>query len=482
VLSLAIAARVIVLQLLPLDWNWDSYHHWQISWFSLRLGFPQWRLWDLNGCEYYWGMFPHLVEAWLMGVTGSSSIQSLRFLNIVLGAANAGLVCLLGRRYYTPRVGLWAGLIFAVFPVAAVFDVLALQDTMALTLLLASLYISKGKPFWSGLLLGLAGQSRTELLLVSAIVIVWVLIVDRFSTERLPMLIGWLVVTGVASYYLYSQTGNPFYNLYWSLYNIFAGAPGGSDSFLSALWAWVYWKLSVWPTKPTGILILLAAATLPVYFAHTLFRKPANYQLIYLVPTAAISAPIFITYIGAEDRLLLIMLRMALPIVALGLPLLLSFVLRRWGNRFKAFSVLLLTISAIAFYPLIYSYSGFQSETTTTMGIADEAWKLWSDSGGTVVCDYPMMNYRLISRWELPEKSLMGNHYAPHHYGVTEPLESVKWLANHKVAIWVRYGDDAEAIYSAVTRVSPRLLIEAYENSGIKIYVVDPEELASILG
>jgi hypothetical protein len=58
----------------------------------------------------------------------------------------------------------------------------------------------------------------------------------------------------------------------------------------------------------------------------------------------------------------------------------------------------------------------------------------------------------------------------------------VKWLANHRVTIWVRYGDDAEAVYSAVNRVSPRLLVKVYENSGIKVYVVDPEELASILG
>ena len=52
VLSLAIAARVLALQFLPLDWNWDSYHHWQINLLSLRFGLPQGRLVDLNGCEY----------------------------------------------------------------------------------------------------------------------------------------------------------------------------------------------------------------------------------------------------------------------------------------------------------------------------------------------------------------------------------------------------------------------------------------------
>ena len=51
----ACLARLVVWYFIPLDWNCDSYHHWQISYLSLKIGFPQFRLWDLNGCEYYWG-------------------------------------------------------------------------------------------------------------------------------------------------------------------------------------------------------------------------------------------------------------------------------------------------------------------------------------------------------------------------------------------------------------------------------------------
>lgn len=483
VLALAIAARIVVLQLLPMDWNWDSYHHWQISWFSLRLGFPHWRLWDLNGCEYYWGMLPHIVEAGLMGFTGSPGIQPYRFLNIVLGVVNAGLVYLIGRRYASQRVGFWAGLTFAALPVSAVFDVLALQDTLALTLLLSSLYVSRGRPFWSGLLLGLAGQSRTELLLASAIIVAWVLVAERLSTQRLPMLIGWFLVTGVASYYLYSQTGNPFYNLYWSLYNIFSGAPGmGGASFTEAMLAWASWKLVVWPTKPTGVLILLAAAALPMYFAYTVYRKPRDYQLVYFIPVSAVSAPVFVTYIGADMRVLLIMLRMVTPIVALGLPLLLSALIRRCDAQFKGLMLILLTALSTGFYPFVTSYSGFQTEASNTMGIADECYRLYRSAGGTLICDYPMMNYRFISRWGLPEGSLMSNHYAPHYYSSSEPLDYVKWLANHRATVWVRYGDDAEVVFSEVSHISPDLLVESYEEHGIKVYVVDAGELYRILG
>jgi hypothetical protein len=53
IFTAACLTRLVVWYLIPLDWNWDSYHHWQISYLSLKIGFPQFRLWDLNGCEYY---------------------------------------------------------------------------------------------------------------------------------------------------------------------------------------------------------------------------------------------------------------------------------------------------------------------------------------------------------------------------------------------------------------------------------------------
>ena len=31
-------------------------NHWQISYLSLKIGFSGGRLWDLNGCEYIWGI------------------------------------------------------------------------------------------------------------------------------------------------------------------------------------------------------------------------------------------------------------------------------------------------------------------------------------------------------------------------------------------------------------------------------------------
>lgn len=55
VFLVAFAARFLMFLLTPVDWNSDSYHHWQISYYTLKIGLNQGRMWDLTGSEYYWG-------------------------------------------------------------------------------------------------------------------------------------------------------------------------------------------------------------------------------------------------------------------------------------------------------------------------------------------------------------------------------------------------------------------------------------------
>lgn len=52
----ALFFRLMVYWLIPVDWNSDSYHHWLISYFTLRIGLSEGRMWDLLGCDYYWGI------------------------------------------------------------------------------------------------------------------------------------------------------------------------------------------------------------------------------------------------------------------------------------------------------------------------------------------------------------------------------------------------------------------------------------------
>ena len=222
-LAMGIIPRIAALFLIPVDWNPDSYHHWQISFLTLRLGLREGRLWDLNGCEFYWGVIPHLVQALLQGVLGTPSIAPYRALNVVLGGVNTYLVYLIGRDNFYWRAGLLASLFFALYPIGMVFDIVAMQETLALTFALLSLHYFNSKPGRAGLFLALAAQSRTEFWLVSIIFVVCTVAIERGSERAVVFSLSWFMVTGIFCLLYRLWTGDPFYPLYWSLFNVFGG-------------------------------------------------------------------------------------------------------------------------------------------------------------------------------------------------------------------------------------------------------------------
>jgi len=484
IFSIALLSRIVVWLLIPLDWNWDSYHHWQISYLTLKIGLSKGRLWDLNGCEYYWGMVPHLVQAFLLWLLPTSTLLPYRVLNTLLGGLNASLVHLVASRYYDARVGFYSGLLFAVFPVAAIFDVLALQDTIALSFLLASIYLLRSNPFWSGIALMLAGQSRTELWLVSAIVVLGVALAERLSTETQPLIIGYVFGTGVFSFFLYTQTSNPVYPLYYSLYNIFGGWNPGNEGepFLRLMWEWVAWKLSVWPRKPTGVLILTAAGAFLYAFVKVARRRWRNYPVpLYFFTTTAVLAPTFMTYVGANPRDFIIMLRMAVPITGIGLPLLLNSIEATKFNlrSFHIEKALMLAFISSSFI-LLPTYAAFQAETVAAFSSSDVTAGYYQ--GGVLVCDYPTMNYRFVCRWGIDATRLLGNHYSPSYYGISDPYDYAVWLGLNNVTLWTYTGSRSQPVWKALSQSYPKLLVFRDESYGTLIYAVNQSELERIIG
>jgi hypothetical protein len=483
----ALIARVVTWLIIPIDWNWDSYHHWQISYFSLRIGFTQHRLWDLNGCEYLWGMIPHLVQAILLGVLHTTSITPYRVLNVILGSFNAVLVFKVGSRFYSQSTGMFSGLIYSIFPVATVFDTLAMQDTIALTFLLASLFLIKEKPFWAGLSLSLAGQSRTELMLVGLIIIFGYVIKERINTNSLPYLIGSFLGLGVFSFYVFTQTGNPFYSFYWSLRNVFGGWITGNESktFLNLMLTWIIQKLTVWPSKPTGIVILLIGLTTIIFIPYMALKRLKLYQpQLYFLSTASVLTPIFITYLGSSTYNLLIMLRMINPIIALGAPLLIHLIekeTQKYNNLNLAHSsrtlLLALTIaSSIRFLPSYATYQRYQTEVFYSANLVSQYYQ-----NGTIVCDNPTINYCLINNAAIDFKLIIGNHYAPNYYGVRDPLEYAEWLHENNVSLWIYYDDQSETVWSVLSINYPDLLIPLNQGPNTRIYAVNQTLLADIL-
>jgi len=486
-LCIALVPRIFVWSRIPVDWNSDSYHHWQISYLSLKLGFRQGRLLDLNGCEYYWGMVPHLVQAVLLGLLNTASILPYRLLNLLLGGVNTYLVYVIGRESFNWEVGLYAGLLFAFYPFAAIFDVIAMQETLALTFALISLTYFRTHPGWSGFSLALAAQSRVEYWLVSAIVIVGVVLVERLSPRIQSFFLGWLGVTMVFCTFFYNSTANPFYPLYWSLFSAFGGwKPEGLGLPLHTLMLrWASVKIPAWSMRPAGQAVIASVlGSGGVFIGIIRWRSRRHHLILFFLASVVVFSPLFLPYYPAFMDSMLLMLRMSLPIAASGSILLCAVAFRvrnSLGGRLHRLPIepILIIVTLLSLSSIIPAYARFQEAPEIYFEVADEAIKYYD--GGTIVCDHPTVNYRLVQAWGVRAADLLGNHYAPHYYGMTDPIEWARWFERNNVTLWIYASGRAYPVWTVTSRELPGLLVLRGEVHGVRIYAVDREVLEEAL-
>jgi len=486
---LAIISRFLVWYQIPVDWNSDSYHHWQISYFSLKIGFSKLRMWDLNGCECYWGLVPHVVQAFLLWTFSTASIFPYRVLNVLLGGINAYLTYLIGRDNFHREAGFYAGILFAVYPISVVFDVIAMQETLALCFALLSVCVFRSHPGWSGILLAMAGQSRTEFWLVAIIFVTGVALIERLSTESLPFLLAWLSVTSIFCVLYRVWTSNPVYPLYWSLSNVFGGwtESGQGLPFHVLMLRWIGEKLAAWSIEATGLLLLGSFAAFILVFVYILKRRWRDYQVpLFFLSSLIVFAPLFVTYYPKHIINMLLMLRASIPIAALGSVLLCGLILRakarltRGNPERLPIETVLILVAILSFRYFIPAYDQFQLDTQLAFAAADLAIEFYER--GTIVCDYPTMNYRFVSQWRVKASDLLGNHYSPHYYGVTELLEYARWFDRNNITLWIYTGDRADPVWAVTSRNMPGLLVLRGEANGVRVYSVNRAVLDRVLG
>lgn len=485
---IAFVPRIVAWASIPVDWNSDSYHHWQIAYMTLKIGLPKGRLWDLNGCEYYWGVIPHLVQALLLGVMSTTSILPYRILNIFLAGANTYLIYIIGRDNYYWRIGLSAALIYALYPVAVIFDIVALQEPLALFFALLSLALFNTRPGWSGLFLALAAQSRTEYWLVSPLFVAGAVAIERASQRVQAFALSWLIAMSLFCFLFRHWTSNAAYPLYWSLFSVFGGwtQRGLGLPLPRLMMMWLGDKLRAWPGKATGQLLLGSAVALSGSFVHMVRSQWRRYHLfLFFLISAVVFGPIFVTYFPGDPKHLLYMLRMSLPLAAVGSVFLAYFIYkvelrlsRKYARRIPLTLVVVL-LELISMNALLPAYGAFQGETLNLFDVADAASSYYVN--GTIVCDHPTANYRLISRWGVSPEDLLSNHYAPHYYGVTDPARYAEWFAKHNVTLWLHCGSRSRPVWAVVSREYPDLLQFKEEVNGIRIYVVNQTRLERII-
>jgi len=231
--SVAIAAGVFLLAVIPrltflffigepqnagAGWYGDTYHHWQVAYFTKEIGLSEgFKLWDLKGMEYFWGAAHPLILSGLFAITGSADIVITRLLSIVAGSISCILIYLLGKRFWNATVGIAAMAFAALNPVSVFNDASGMVEPVAIPFLLAGVYLWPRRSFLAGVMWAFAAMLRAEYWLFTIGLIMAVALFDsKRSTRKLSMVLGWGLPLLVYMKFLLDRTGNPIYPIYWS--------------------------------------------------------------------------------------------------------------------------------------------------------------------------------------------------------------------------------------------------------------------------
>jgi hypothetical protein len=443
--SLALFLRLLFLFLVSgleyCGWYHDSYHHWQIAYYSLHVGFKQNppRMWDLNGMEYFWGLLPTLTESFLLWLFNTTSIAPFRIFNSIMGSLSACLIYLLGKKYFDEQTGLFSAVLVAVCPILWEVDTSGMLEPTGVILLLFALLVYDRSPFACGLFLGLASLCHIEFWFLALGVCSFYLIFKRSAVSFVPSVLGWLTPMTPYFYFMQTRTGDWLYAL---KYNYFCNVIGKwLDTSLPP-------KAQILPRSIAAVLLVLSAAIL----LYLIKNRPRGYVLhvffwVFIAMQGAIfGLTAYITpylIVGQVSRLLIDRL---FAINYYYLSLMAALALQRFSARFSAcrmgisyrsFIFLFIVIVYLSSLMLVVQqyFSGvYYVPYAKQMRTAD--WIASHRNGGSVISSLVILNYRLI-RNGVPYDIVFGSLYSPRHYGSENITESYLWLRKLNVTLVV---------------------------------------------
>ena len=91
------------------------------------------------------------------------------------------------------------------------------------------------------------------------------------------------------------------------------------------------------------------------------------------------------------------------------------------------------------------------------------------------------MNYRLASRWKIEAEDLLGNHYSPYYYGVSDPVRYAEWFKGNNVTLWIYTGSRSYHVWAGVSMEIPDLLVLKEIINEVRVYEVDHTALEEFL-
>ena len=495
----AIIARMLFLQMVGFDyagWYVDSYHHWQIAFYTLHIGLAQNppRMWDLSGQEYFWGPLPTLAESLLLYLFNSTTLTPFRVFNSVVGSISVIFVYFIGRRYFSDGVGIVAGIATALSPVLWEADTSGMLDPLGLTLLLLAILLYKRKNYTCGVVLGLASLAHIDFWFLSLALISFYLMFEGSFTGFVSALLGWLTPMVPYFYFMQSATGEALYALHYNFLSNIGGAgiQGITVPFQDQILA-----------RSVFIVLLLIAV---VYGARLIRQKPSSYPAHgFFLSRVAMHGVIFgltpyvIPYIffGQIPRVLIdrlfaleyyyIPFVVAVAVFAFykkmdGKP---AFFFKRstlnkkriettkpesaTRIRLTGILVILLVFNACLVPLVTYEYYTTYGPYEYQLQIADYITSHYV--GGTIVNSLVIVNYRLINNG-ISYRHVLGTLYCPAGGGSA----ARDWLLKNYVT-WVIADNNLDTCFPALLQssgTSPFRLV-----FGTQVYSVDQQQLSS---
>ena len=425
-------------------WYIDGFHHWQIAYLTKEIGLSHGlRLWDLGGVEYFWGTIPTLVDAAALALTFSTAMWPLQLVNMLAGSLSVAILYLIGRRYWSHAAGIALAAFFAVSPVSVLTDASAMQEPIAFLFLSLALLWFVDRPGRAGLMLGLAAASRPDYWVYSLAIIGCGGVALGALNQKPPfvrldrigsLLAGYLFVVVPFVVYLWIQTGNPVYPLYW---NFLGNAQG-------------QWSPPVEPTSRQLQAQLFARGLLAIALIglpHVMLRKPSGWPVWI---TGLLGAGLIGYMLGISryvvqyldrfwlDRIMLLLYLLVAAAFAAINSRLVSQVTR---GRGLATAVLILPLLALnAAWPLVFSYQdavrGYEADAAFGARVAGVA------TEGTVVVpgDAVVVTYNLVQAGVHADRLLSGLYHPDYAPGASDEL--FRWLRTYNVRWLAVHGND----------------------------------------
>ena len=448
---LALASRLFFLFFVSgleyCGWYHDSYHHWQIAYYTLHKGLRQSppRMWDLNGMEYFWGLLPTLTESFLLWVFSTTSLVPFRIFNSIMGSFSVCLIYLLGKRYFSERIGLLAAILVAICPILWEVDTSGMLDPMGVTFLLLAVLFYGRNTLACGFFSGLASLCHIEFWFISLALCGCYLAFERSGTEFAPSILGWLAPMVPYFWFLQTRTGDWLYSFKW---NYICSVKG----------EWIKGVQVPFQAQvlPRGVAVTFLALSVAAFFyliklkprrypVHAFFLAKIAMQGVIFGLTAYIVPYIAMHHIGRlfVDRLFALNYYYISILAVWGLEkfparfsaLSVKLCLKPPLPRVKQFMFLFVLIAyLLSFSYVSQQYFNYRGPYEHQMYLADYIVSHYE--GGSVISSLVIVNYRLIDSKVVPCVRVFGSLYSPLYYGIRDITKSYEWLRELN-ATWV---------------------------------------------